>query len=134
MIKRDIEIVDYEWTVHCYIAVRGYLVGEIISELERLGCRGKHLKDAEDCLRSGHLDGGLTYSDLDGRETVMVIGMASDVSQYLNTIAHEALHVVQHVCERMAIDLDSEEPCYIMGGLVQALYNEIKNNPNNYSN
>lgn len=134
MIKRDIELVGYEWTVHCYIAVHGYLVGEIISELERLGCRSKYLKDADDCLRSGRLDGGLTYSDLNGRETVMVVGMASDVSQYLNTIAHETLHVVQHVCERMAIDLDGEEPCYIMGEMVQALFDAVENNRNNYSN
>lgn len=48
MIKRDIELVDYGWTVHCYIAVRGYLVSEIIGELERLGCRGKYIKDADD--------------------------------------------------------------------------------------
>lgn len=64
----------------------------------------------------------------------MVIGMASDVSQYLNTIAHEALHVVQHVCDRMGIDLNGEEPCYIMGGLVQSLFKEVYEERRKYIN
>lgn len=128
MIVTTIKMPQYRWTIHTYISVHGYLVSEILQKLEQLGCKGRNLEDAHDNLMCGKLDGGLTYSDMAERETIMVIGMASSVAQYLNTITHEAFHVVQHICERMAIDMYEEEPCYIMGHLIQTIYQIITKN------
>ena len=105
MIVTTIKMPQYRWTIHTYISVHGYLVSEILQKLEQLGCKGRNLEDAHDNLMSGKLDGGLTYSDMAERETIMVIGMASSVAQYLNTITHEAFHVVQPISERMEIDM-----------------------------
>lgn len=40
----------------------------------------------------------------------------------INTIGHEFLHVVAHICEQDGIDMLSEEPCYMMGSLCEKFF------------
>lgn len=40
----------------------------------------------------------------------------------INTIGHELLHVVSHICEQDGIDMLGEEPCYMMGSLCEKFF------------
>lgn len=79
----------------------------------------------------GHLskdsgDRGLTYSNVRERRSVVAVGKSLDRASIMNTIGHELLHVVAHICNNDEIDMQSEEPCYIMGELCERLFNSIK--------
>lgn len=62
----------------------------------------------------------ITYSNVDIRKTVVAIGWATSKAEYMNSLSHEMLHVVQHISEQFLINMYGEEACYLLGGLVQA--------------
>lgn len=126
MIKREIALKHYEWTVHLYI---GYTEAESIYLCQRLaaiGCRGKALSDAHAHFVRGGEDRGLTYSNINERNSVVAIGASETEGSIVNTIGHELLHVVAHICEKESIDMFSEEPCYILGELCEKLFKELR--------
>ena len=88
--------------------------------LRDLGCSGIPLKDACNLVLEGEANKGITYSNVDIRKTVVVIGWATSKAEYMNSLCHEMLHVVQHVSEQFLINMYGEEVCYLLGGLVQA--------------
>ena len=67
-------------------------------------------------------DRGLTYSNLAERRSVLAIGECESDGSIINTIGHELLHVVAHICEQDGIDMLSEEPCYMMGSLCEKFF------------
>ena len=68
------------------------------------------------------VDRGLTYSNLSERRSVLAIGECESDGSIINTIGHELLHVVAHICEQDGIDMLSEEPCYMMGSLCEKFF------------
>lgn len=112
----------YDWRVKIYYAVDTYFADEIVDDLIRIGCRGKNLTEAKENLWSGNLDSGLTYSNYDTRQTIMVIGLARNKAQYTNSITHEIGHLAKHIAEALHIDPNSEEVCYIQGDVAEAMY------------
>lgn len=66
--------------------------------------------------------GGLPYSNLSERRSVLAIGECESDGSIINTIGHELLHVVAHICEQDGIDMLSEEPCYMMGSLCEKFF------------
>lgn len=71
-------------------------------------------------------DRGLTYSNLSERRSVLAIGECEADGSIINTIGHELLHVVAHICEQDGIDMMSEEPCYMMGRLCEQLFRVVQ--------
>ena len=53
---------------------------------------------------------------------LLAIGKCESDGSIINTIGHELLHVVAHICEQDGIDMLSEEPCYIMGSLCEKFF------------
>ena len=47
-------------------------------------------------------------------------GWGTSRAEYMNSLSHEMLHVVQHVSEVFMINMYGEEACCLPGGLVQA--------------
>ena len=90
--------------------------------LRYLGCTGIPLEDACNLVLKGEPNKGITYSNVDTRKTVVVIGWATSKEEYMNSLSHEMLHVVQHISEQFLINMYGEEACYLLGGLVHACY------------
>ena len=99
---------------------------EICHALSDIGCNGNPLSEAYEHLIKESTDRGLTYSNLSGRRSVLAIGECKSDGSIINTIGHELLHVVAHICEQDGIDMMSEEPCYIMGGLCEQLFQVVQ--------
>ena len=95
---------------------------EISRALEGIGCTGQALLEARRHLAKDSEDRGLTYSNVRGRESVVAVGRSGDLASGINTIAHELLHVVQHVCEQDGISMTGEEACYMMGELCERVF------------
>lgn len=98
---------------------------EICDALEAIGCRREAVMEAYHHLTLGSAERGLTYSNVAERKSVVAVG-ASDAADVVNTIGHELLHVVAHICEKDGIDMLSEEPCYILGQLCEDLFKNLK--------
>ena len=75
----------------------------VLKRLFDAGCTGKNYRRAMALLNSGALNIGLTYTNKDDRETIIVIGYSSDVAEFVNTLTHEINHFIEHVMEDLHI-------------------------------
>lgn len=122
MIRITLDIRRYNWTVHCFIDSVPSDCMEVYGALKRIGCKEKAIDDARKHLSKRNCNTGLTYSNTQEKTSVMVIGKATSEEELLNTIAHESLHVVSHICGKYDISMDSEESCYLLGWIVEKCY------------
>lgn len=123
MTRHEIRLEHGRWSVTCFIGYHADAdTDEISRALEDIGCTGEALLEARRHLAKDSEDRGLTYSNVRGRESVVAVGRSGDLASGINTIAHELLHVVQHVCEQDGISMTGEEACYIMGELCERVF------------
>lgn len=122
MIRQEIYIPKYDWRVSIYYAVTTYWAGRILSDMERIGCRGSGLAKAWRNLRSGDLNTGLTYSNFQTGETVMVISLTSSPEEFLNSWEHEKKHLARHIEQSYGIDPFGEEAAYLEGTIAQKMF------------
>ena len=114
MIVSDYHIKRYGWRFRVYYAVTTYWAREIMEDLASIGCRGRQLMRAKSSLLSGDLNTGITYSNLDDRESVMVISLTSSPEEFLNSWEHEKKHLARHV--------EHEEAAYLEGEIAQKMF------------
>lgn len=119
MTRSEISLGRYEWSVTCFIGYDEEDVDEICNALEVIGCEVDALLEARRHLAKDSDERGLTYSNVRLRQSVVAIGRSPSQASIANTIGHELFHVVAHVCSNEGIDMQSEEPCYIMGELCE---------------
>lgn len=123
MTRHEIRLEHGRWSVTCFIGYHADAdTDEISRALEGIGCTGEALLEARRHLAKDSEDRGLTYSNVRGRKSVVAVGRSGDLASGVNTITHELLHVVQHVCEHDGISMTSEEACYIMGELCERVF------------
>ena len=126
MMRREIYLPKHEWSIVCFIGYHPHDADEICHALSDIGCNGNPLSEAYEHLTKESKDRGLTYSNLSERRSVLAIGECESDDSIINTIGHELLHVVSHICEQDGIDMLSEEPCYIMGSLCEQLFQVVQ--------
>lgn len=119
MTRNEIILDRYEWGVTCFIGYEENDVDEICDALWSIGCDGDALLEARRHLAKDSDERGLTYSNVRLRHSVVAIGRSPSHASMTNTIGHELLHVVAHVCRNDGIDMHGEEPCYVMGELCE---------------
>ena len=122
MMRREIYLPKHEWSIVCFIGYHPHDADEICHALSDIGCNGNPLSEACEHLTKKSVDRGLTYSNLSERRSVLAIGKCESDGSIINTIGHELLHVVAHICEQDGIDMMSEEPCYMMGSLFEKFF------------
>lgn len=126
MIRQTFYMDRYDWTVYAYYAVDDYYTDEIVELLYDVGCRGSDLVSAEKNLSSGNLDTGLTYSNFDTHETVMVIAMTSSALEFAKSWRHEMGHLGDHISQTYGFDPHGEEIQYIGDGIVGKMWKVAK--------
>lgn len=121
MIRQQFQLDQADgWLVTAYYAVTHYEVDEIMTALERAGCRGEHLQTAYDNLCSDSLNTGLCYSG--NGESVLVISCASSPAQFLNSLVHELHHLASHIASALGYNQKGEDACYIAGEAAEKMY------------
>lgn len=121
MTRNEVILDRYEWVVTCFIGYGEGDVYEICNALEGIGCDGDALIEAHRHLAKDSHERGLTYSNVRLRQSVVAIGRSPSQASMANTIGHELFHVVAHVCGNDGIDMQEEEPCYVMGKLCEEM-------------
>ena len=127
MIRAKIYIPQYKWTVYAYIAVHEYYTYEILDRMRQIGASREEIGNAYRNLMDGHLNGGLTKSNPDTRETVWVMELTSSAAEFFDTIVHEIRHLQQHIANVWGLDQNSEEVCYLCGDIAYRLFPHCKN-------
>lgn len=54
--------------------------------------------------------------------SIVCVGTATDVEQFVSTVIHEAKHVQSHICSYYDIDERSETAAYLIGHIIQRMY------------
>lgn len=124
MIAQYIQIGDRDWNVLVYYNVKPEDFVEVTDSLEQLDCTEEDLKKALRVLRKKNT--GFTFSNTDYKMSVVCIGHATNVGQFVNTTIHEAKHVQSHICSYYGIEEDTETAAYIIGHLVHMMYKMLE--------
>lgn len=126
MIRQHFTLPKYSWRVYAYYVMTEPDAEEILDALVYIGCGGEDLQRAYTNLTSGNLDTGLTYSNSDTRETVMVIARTSSAKEFQKSYKHETGHLQTHIAQTFGIDPYGEEIQYIGDDIVEATWEIAK--------
>ena len=122
MIRDEILIEQYDWRVYVYLAATKDDAPEILRKLESIGIDGQQYMRAERHLQKAfHEDTGMTYSNLDTRTTVMVIGRSTSEAEMVNTFSHELRHLGDDLAEACGIPHHGEDIAYLTGDIACVL-------------
>ena len=124
MISQYIQLGDRDWNILVYYNVKPEDFIEVVDSLEQLECSDKDLKKALRTLRRKNT--GFTFSNTDYKMSVVCIGHAQNVGQFVNTVIHEAKHVQSHICEYYNIEEDTETAAYLIGHIVHEMYRMLE--------
>ena len=124
MTAQYIQLGDEDWNVLVYYNVDKYDFVEVVDSLEQLDCPKKDIKKALKTLRKKNT--GFTFTNTDYKMSVVCIGEATDIGQFVNTTIHEAKHVQSHICQYYGIDEDTETAAYLIGHLVHRMYKMLE--------
>ena len=121
----DFSIPWLRWRVRAYFAVSKYSTEEIIGDLIDIRCPVHILRKVENNLLNYKIDTGFTYSNRRRRQTVMVVGLTSHPSEFLNSYEHELRHLVDDVASTIGIPLTGEDVAYLTGNINRLLWEDI---------
>ena len=94
MTEQEIYLERYDWTVHVMYDVHSKDSMKVRRHLRDLGCAGIPLEDACNLVLKGEPNKGITYSNVDIRKTVVVIGWTSSMDEYMNSTANTIIEII----------------------------------------
>ena len=132
MTAQYIQLGDRGWRVLVYYNVDKYDFVEVADSLLQIDCSKQDIKKALNVLRKKN--SGFTFSNSDYKMSIVAIGEATDIGQFVNTSIHEAKHVQSHICQYYGVQEDSEEAAYLIGHLVHRMYKMLERILRSYVN
>ncbi len=124
MTAQYIQLGDRGWNVLVYYNVDKYDFVEVVDSLKQLDCPKRDIRKALKTLRKKN--SGFTFSNSDYKMSIVCIGQASNIGQFVDTAIHEAKHVQSHICSYYNIPEDTEEAAYLIGHLVHRMYKMLE--------
>ena len=124
MTAQYIQLGDRDWNVLIYYNVDKYDFVEIADSVRQIDCPKDYIRKAFCTLRRKNT--GFTFSNSDYRMSIVCIGEATDIGQFVNTAIHEAKHVQSHICQYYGIEENTEEAAYLIGHLVHRMYKMLE--------
>ena len=125
MIQQNVKIREIGWNLRIFYCPKTASQCSIV--LQRLfdaGCTGKNYRRAMALLNSGAWNVGLTYTNKESRETIIVVGCSSDIAEFINTLTHEMNHFIEHAMEALHIESGTEDEAYFTGEFFELLYRD----------
>ena len=112
MTKQRLSIDGYWDVLVCYGIQPGDLT-EAMGLMLGMGANREQVGEAWDTLSGWN--GGVTYSVLTDRVSLVLIGRAESAREFFNTIDHEVDHVQDHVARYYGVTLGTEQAAYLQG-------------------
>lgn len=124
MRRQHIQIGRDDWDIYVYYNPTRSDAIKIAEVLFDLGCPKKSIISSLRVVTRQY-NTGMTFSNTRRRTSVVCIGNALSVEQFMNTVVHEAKHVQSHICGYYGIPEDGENAAYLIGHIVQRMYKYI---------
>lgn len=122
MITQEIYLEEYDWYCYIYYAVSKVWAEAILYDLERIGCSAADLYRAEENLADGNKNTGLTFSNPDIKESIMVLSRTTSAEEFANTFDHEKGHLAKHIAKAYGLDPFGEEVQYLSGDIARKMF------------
>lgn len=122
MKRQTLYLRKYDWIVYVFYDTMTEDAHTIINVLKHLGCSKKGIIRSYKNINKGNNNAGLTYSNPRLRESVISLGHASSLAEFLNTWQHEITHLCRHICEYFQIGPFSEEAAYLSGDIAKKMH------------
>lgn len=124
MIKKVFNI-DDKWKVIVYYNIDYNLFDYIANDISKLGVSDAFLYRVYKMMKSKKAKAVTISSPL---KRCSIIGFNKTNSKYdlINSIAHEAVHVMEAMLDYYGIDIEGEPPAYTIGHLVQIMLEPLK--------
>lgn len=126
MIRQEFRLSVVDWKVVVFYDADSLNEKEVRKELLRIGCKSSSMNKAMSNIRSNKMNSGFTYSNLDLRESVMVIGKTTSAAEFANTYNHEKGHLLRHISKAFDVDPYGEEEQYIDGEISGKMFGVAK--------
>lgn len=123
MIHRVISI--GHWMVDFLFAVDDYDDEVVLSCLYDMDASYDIMRRVNRMMDSEKPNCGFTFSNIDLKRALVVVGPTTSHKQFLNTLVHELHHVAVAIADSLGVDLESETPAYIVGDSALALADTI---------
>lgn len=115
ILAQEFTLTKWDWRVRVFYVVDLIPIDFIIEELYGIGCTERDIDDAIKVLDNGKDNRGITFSNDEERESIIVIGETSCPAQFSNSFDHEKLHLAMHIARVDNIDPFGEELAYLAG-------------------
>ena len=115
ILGQEFKLENWNWRVRVFYVVDFIPIDFIIEELKGIGCTQQDIDSAINVLDSGNDNRGITFSNSEERESIIVIGETSCPAQFSNSFDHEKLHLAMHIANVEDIDPFGEELAYLIG-------------------
>lgn len=122
MNKQTFHLNEYDWAVTLYYNVAAQDFYAVMSHLWLSGCRGDDFRSAWNNVNKGCCNRGLTYSNFESKESIVIVGKASSFGELMNSLSHEIHHLSVHIALANDLELDGEGVCYIDGSITQMVF------------
>ena len=119
MIKKVFNI-DNKWKVIVYYNIDYNLFSYIANDIYNLGMSDKLVNRVYKMMKSGRAKAVTISSPV---KKCSIVGFNSAKSDYdlINSIAHEAVHVMEAMLNYYDVNIEGEPPAYTIGHLVQIM-------------
>lgn len=122
MKRQTFTLPNYDWRVTVFYDTKTHDVDYVIDALDEIGCTEENLRRSYRNIVSGDANNGLTFSNLGQRESVVSIGHADSLGEFLDTFQHEITHLCRHVCQYHHIDPWGEAAAYLAGDIAKRMH------------
>ena len=112
MTTQHLSIEGY-WNVTVVYDVWPSDLQEVARLMRRVGASKKMIDEATANLIGWNA--GYTLTAFGWQESIVFIGRATSLREFLNTVTHEVDHVQDHVAEYYGVRLGSEQAAYLQG-------------------
>ena len=122
MIQQKIYLEKYKWEVVILYNTTFTDIDYIMDTLKEICDNKKDLYNAYLNISSKEYNTGFIYSNLNTKQSLILIGWASSKNELIDTIVHEANHLQSHIATRYNLDEKGEEVSYLIVDIVKRMY------------
>lgn len=120
MVQTGFWIGNRDWWVMATLGVDDGDLRDVYEGLRSVGLSERKVREVCDALSEPN--NGYTYTDYDGKYTLIYASRATSAEQMFDTIEHELNHAVEHISSYYGVDPKSEEASYLAGELGRLIW------------
>ena len=109
-----------DWWVMASLGIDDGDLRDVYEGLRSVGLSERKVREVCDALSEPN--NGYTYTDYDGKYTLIYASRATSAEQMFDTIEHELNHAVEHISSYYGVDPKSEEASYLAGELGRLIW------------